>query len=79
MDRYNARAVHADIMLDRDFRALHLPRARSVAYLLDQLGRTVSWIIGLPARTPVDEAFTEPAPGINLKQKIGDFHAGSRS
>src|SRR3546814_13389912 len=32
-------------------------------------------IVGFPTRTPVDEAFAEPGPGIDLKQKIGDLHA----
>src|SRR3546814_9053452 len=34
-------------------------------------------IVGLPARTPMDEAFAEPGPGIDLKQNIGDLHARS--
>src|SRR3546814_1218865 len=32
-------------------------------------------VVGLPARTPMDEAFAEPGPGIDLKQEIGDLHA----
>src|SRR3546814_6256241 len=32
-------------------------------------------VVGLTARTPMDEAFAEPGPGIDLKQEIGDLHA----
>src|SRR3546814_10987448 len=31
-------------------------------------------IVGLPARTSVDEAFAEPGPSIDLKQQGGDLH-----
>src|SRR3546814_1158256 len=31
-------------------------------------------IVGLPARTSVDEAFAEPGPSIDLKQQVGDLH-----
>src|SRR3546814_19489045 len=33
-------------------------------------------IVGLQARTTMDEAFAEPGPGIDLKQNIGDLHEG---
>src|SRR3546814_18520753 len=36
-------------------------------------------VVGLPARTPMDEAFAEPGPGIDLKQeKIGNASCRER-
>src|SRR3546814_7417952 len=37
-------------------------------------GEKRSAIVGLSARTSVDEAFAEPGPSIDLKQQVGELH-----
>src|SRR3546814_15599118 len=48
------------------------PREAEIDTVGEDDGKQGIAIVGFPTRTPVDEAFAEPGPGIDLKQKIGD-------